>query len=99
MCMKPPYEITRIILKSYGEITESLGQAKSLLLMKPEAKLRRQNRIKTIHSSLAIEGNTLDIDQVSAILENARVVGPEKDIREVQNAAEVYELLTSFDVY
>lgn len=97
--MKPTYEITRIILESYGAITESLGQAKSLLLMKPEARLRRQNRIKTIHSTLAIEGNTLDLDQVSAILENARVVGPEKDIREIQNAAEVYKLLSSFDVY
>lgn len=97
--MKPPYEITQRILKSYGEITESLGQAKSLLMIRPEAKLRRQNRIKTIHSSLAIEGNTLDIDQVTAILQNTRVVGPEKDIREVQNAAEVYKLLSSFDVY
>jgi len=97
--MKPPYDITHIILKYYGEITESLGQAKSLLLVKPEAKLRRQNRIKTIHSSLAIEGNTLNIDQITAIIENTPVIGPEKDIQEVLNAIKVYDSLPSFEAY
>ena len=71
--MKPPYEITSRILSLYGEITEALGICQSLLLVKPKAKLRRENRIKTIHSSLTIEGNTLDMEHVSALIEDTRV--------------------------
>lgn len=97
--MKPPYEITPGILKYYGEITEALGQAKSLLLVKPEAKLRKQNRIRTIFSSLAIEGNTLSMDQITAIMDNTHVIGPAKDIREVRNAIKAYDLLSSFKTY
>jgi Fic family protein len=95
--MKPPYEITNRILLLYGQITEALGLCKSLLLVKPEARLRKQNRIKTIHSSLAIEGNTLAIEHVTALIENARIVGPKKDILEVQNAIRAYEQLSEFD--
>jgi len=94
--MKPPYDITNRILMLYGQITESIGRCKSLLLFKPEARLRKQNRIKTIHSSLAIEGNTLDIEHVSALLENSRVIGPKKDIIEVQNAIKAYDKLSEF---
>lgn len=97
--MKPPYEITHTILKCYGEITEALGTAKSLLLIKPEAKLRKENRIRTIYSSLAIEGNTLTLEQITAIIENNRVPGPKKDIQEVENAIKVYNALSSFDTY
>lgn len=95
--MKPPYEITAEILSLYGQIKELLGQCKSLLLVRPEARLRKQNRIKTIHSSLAIEGNTLDIDQITAIVDNSRVIGPKKDILEVINAIEAYDNLSLFD--
>jgi Fic family protein len=80
----------------YGQITESIGLCKSLLLIKPEARLRKQNRIKTIHASLAIEGNTLDIEHISALLENTRVIGPKKDILEVQNAIKAYDKLSNF---
>jgi Fic family protein len=97
--MKPPYEITNRILLLYGQITEALGLCKSLLLVKPEARLRKQNRIKTIHSSLAIEGNTLNIEHVTALIENRRVVGPKKDILEIQNAIQAYEQLSQFDPY
>lgn len=97
--MKPPYDITNRILFLYGQITEALGSCKSLLLMKPEARLRKRNRIKTIHSSLAIEGNTLDIGHVTALIENTRVVGPQKDILEVQNAVRAYDQLPDFDPY
>jgi fido (protein-threonine AMPylation protein) len=93
--MKPPYEITPKILKLYGRINEAIGQCKSLNLVRPEARLRKQNRIKTIHSSLAIEGNTLSVDQVTAIIENNRVAGPKKDIIEVQNAIKAYDVLNS----
>ncbi|MBN1628000.1 MAG: Fic family protein [Deltaproteobacteria bacterium] len=95
--MKPPYEITNRILSLYGQITEALGLCKSLLLVKPEARLRKQNRIKIIHSSLAIEGNTLNIEHVTALIENTRIIGPKKDIMEVQNAIRAYEQLSEFD--
>jgi len=65
---KPPYEITGSILSLYGKINDRLGQCKGLMLVRPEAHLRRDNRIKTIQSSLAIEGNTLEIEQVTAIM-------------------------------
>ena len=95
--MKPPYEITNTILSLYGQITEALGICQSILLVKPEAKLRKQNRIKTIHSSLAIEGNTLNIEHVTALIENTHVVGPKKDILEVQNAIKTYDQLNDFN--
>ncbi len=94
---KPPYEITGSILKLYGKINDRLGQCKGLMLIRPEARLRRENRIRTIHSSLAIEGNSLEIDQVSAILDNKRVFAPAKDILEVQNAIAAYGQLASVD--
>ncbi len=77
---KPPYEITSSILNLYGKINERLGQCKGLMLIRPEARLRRENRIQSIHSTLAIEGNTLDLDQVTAILDNKRVIAPARDI-------------------
>lgn len=73
--MKPPYDITKKILNLYGQITEALGICKSLILVKPEARLRKQNRIKTIQSSLAIEGNTLNIENVTAIIDNKKIIG------------------------
>ncbi|MCD1656026.1 Fic family protein [Treponema zuelzerae] len=95
--MKPPYQITHRILDLYGQITEALGICQSLLLVKPEARLRKQNRIKTIHSSLAIEGNTLNIEHVTALINNNHVLGPQKDILEVQNAIKAYEQLNEFN--
>lgn len=65
-------------------------------LVKQNPKLRKQNQIKTIHSSLRIEGNTLSVDQITAIIENKRVVGPEKDIKEVLNALDVYKQLKNY---
>lgn len=94
--MKQPYEITNAVLSLYGQISEALGICKSLLLVKPEAKLRKQNRIKTIYSSLAIEGNTLDIEQVSALIDDKRIVGSKKEIQEVQNAIQAYDRLDQF---
>jgi len=96
---KPPYEVTTSILDLYGKINERLGQCKGLMLIRPEARLRRENRIKTIHSSLAIEGNTLEIEQVTAILENKRVMAPAREILEVQNAILAYEKLAGVDPF
>lgn len=95
--MKPPYEITYSILALISSISEKLGRINAKYLDKPSPRLRKENRIKTIHSSLVIEGNTLSIEQITAILDNKRVIGPEKDIREVMNAKEVYEQIKSFN--
>lgn len=94
--MKPPYEITSEILKYITSISEKIGEVNAKYLIKTNPTLRKQNQIKTIHSSLSIEGNTLTEEQITAILENKRVVGPEKDIIEVLNALEVYKNLRNF---
>lgn len=89
--MKPPYDITTEILKLISSISEKIGEVNAKYLIKTNPTLRKQNQIKTIHSSLSIEGNALTEEQITAILENKRVVGPEKDILEVLNALEVYK--------
>ncbi len=94
--MKPPYELTQTILKRVTAISEKIGEVNATYLNKPSPTLRKQNKIKTIHSSLQIEGNTLSQEQITALLENKRVIGPEKDITEVLNAIKVYENLESF---
>lgn len=94
--MKPPYEITSKILKSIASISEKIGEVNAKYLVKTNPSLRKQNKIKTIHSSLSIEGNTLSEEQITAILENKRVIGPTKDITEVLNALAVYETLSKF---
>ena len=95
--MKPPYTITGKILKLVASISERIGEVNSAHLHKPPAELRKKNRIKTIQSSLEIEGNTLTVEQITAIIENKKVSGPGKDIIEVQNALVVYENLDKFD--
>lgn len=76
-----------------------LGEVKANFLSKPSPLLRKQNKIKTIHSSLSIEGNTLSQEQITAILENKRVIGPRKEIKEVLNANDVYSKINQFDPY
>jgi Fic family protein len=94
--MKPPYQITSRILELIASISEKIGEVNAAYLYKPPTELRKKNRIKTIQSSLEIEGNSLSLDQVSAILDNKRIIAPKKDIQEVKNAIEVYENL---DIY
>lgn len=94
LSLKPPYEISPKILKLISSISEKIGVVNANYLNKPSPQLRKQNKIKTIHSSLKIEGNTLSLDQVTAIIENKKVVGPKKDIFEVKNAIKIYDNLT-----
>lgn len=74
-----------------------LGRASVIMQGEHSIHLRRQNRIRTVHSSLAIENNTLSLGQVTAILEGKRVLGDPREIREVKNAFDAYDLLTSID--
>jgi Fic family protein len=95
--MSPPYQITPEIVKLIALVSEKLGQINAKFLDKPSPKLRKENRIKTIHSSLSIEGNTLTEEQITALIENKRIIGPKKDVNEVLNAISVYNQLHSFD--
>lgn len=94
--MRPPYEISSGILRLISEISEKIGEVKSGFLDKPSPELRKRNKIKTIRNSLAIEGNTLSEEQITALIDNKLVLGPQKDIKEVLNAIEIYEHLNSF---
>jgi len=91
--MKPPYQITSQILNLISSISQKIGEVNATYLIKNNPTLRKQNQIKTIHSSLNIEGNTLSEDQITAILENKKVLGPQKDITEVVNALKIYQEL------
>ncbi len=91
--MQPPYIINNEILALLTTISEKIGAINAYRLNKPSPGLRKRNRVQTIKASLAIEGNRLSEDQITAIIEQKRVVGPQKDIQEVQNAIEVYEQL------
>lgn len=95
--MTPPYDITNEILRLVSVISEKIGEINASFLDRQSPQLRKQNRIKTIHSSLGIEGNTLSEEQVTALIENKRVIGPQKDVTEVLNAIEVYDNLESYD--
>ena len=97
--MSPPYEITPTILKLINQVSKKLGEVNANFLDKPSPQLRKQNIIKTIHSSLSIEGNTLTEEQITALIEEKRVIGPKKDIDEVINAISIYKQLDSFDPY
>jgi Fic family protein len=93
LSMKPPYEITQEILRLVSSISEKIGEANALFLTKQSPQLRKQNKIKTIHSSLQIEGNTLTEEQITALIENKHIIGPKKDVTEVLNAIAVYDSL------
>ena len=95
--MKPPYDITPKMLKLISEISEKIGEIKSGFMDKPSPQLRKQNKIKSIHNSLKIEGNTLSEQQINGLIDNKRVLGPSKDIKEVLNAIEIYENLDSYN--
>ncbi len=95
----PPFGITEKMTYLIIEIGEFVGRISADSSLSSNPKLHRENRIKTIHSSLAIESNTLSIDQVTDIIDGRRVLAPPQDIKEVQNAYEAYALLSEYDPY
>ena len=95
----PPFHMTDAIIAKISEISELVGSITAWQDMHTNLKLRRENRIKTIYSSLAIENNTLSLDQVTAIVNGKRVLGTPKEIQEVKNAFDAYEQLLSFNPY
>jgi len=99
MNYKPTFTLSEKTLNLVAEIMEKVTKLTMIEVDGINPKLRRNNRIRTIQASLAIENNTLTIDQVTAILNGKRILGPGQDIREVQNAYEAYEILLDFDPY
>ena len=96
---KPPFEITNQMIDYIAEIAELLGKLNVTDALSSNPTLRRSNRIRTIHGSLAIEQNTLSLEQVTAVLNGKHVFAPPKDIAEVKNAYEIYERLDKLDPY
>ena len=96
---KPPFEITNTILDEIAEIAELVGHVNASVAQSMNPTLRRSNRIRTIYSSLAIEQNSLSLEQVTAVLSGKRVIAPPKDIEEVKNAYEIYEMMEDLDPY
>jgi len=95
--MQPPYSITPEILKLVESIGVSIGEINGRYLTKSAPQLRKENRIRTIQASLAIEGNSLSLEQITAILNGKKVIGPQREIIEVRNAIATYDILETFD--
>lgn len=93
----PPFTITSKIIDLISRISERIGEINSLESSTRNVQLRKKNRIKTIHSSLAIENNSLSLEQITAIIEGKRVLGAPNEIQEVKNAVQAYDLLLSLD--
>ena len=91
MRYQPPYKISSKIIHLISQISEALGRLTVLAQIHDELKLRKANRIRTIQGSLAIEGNTLSEEQITAILNGKPVIAPPKEIQEVRNAIKAYE--------
>ena len=96
---KPPFEITSKIIELISNISEKIGEINSLQDSPYHVKLRKENRIKTIHSSLAIENNSLSLKQITAIIDGKRVLGNPNEIKEVKNSIQTYDLLLSLNPY
>ena len=94
---KPPFHMTDKMTFLIAEISEQVGRITVLQEGTISPHLRRKNRIRTIHSSLAIEHNSLSLEQVTAILDGKRILGNPNEIKEVQNAYEAYELMLRLD--
>ena len=93
----PPFHMTDVITAHVIAIGELVGIVSVDAGLSPDPHLRRESRIRTVYSSLAIEQNTLSLDQVTDVVNGRRVLGPPKDIREVQNAYDAYEQMAAFD--
>ncbi len=97
--MWPPFEISDESQRLIGRVERLLGRYEGLQSPRPVPRLRRSHRVRTIKDSLAIEGNTLSLDQAMTVLEGKRVVAPARDILELQNANAAYNRLSEWNPY
>lgn len=95
----PPFSLTNNMILLTGQIAEKVGKISSYKTFETKPYLRRNNRIRSIHSSLAIEANSLSVDEVQGVINGKSVMGPEREIQEVKNAYKAYDLLGKFDPY
>lgn len=96
---EPPFTLTNKIINLVAGIGEAIGRFQFRDKLTPNPRLRRENRIKTIHSSLAIENNTLNLEQITAIVNGKRVLGKPSEIQEVKNAFDAYEHILDFNPF
>ena len=95
----PPFDITNIMLDRISSIMKKIGKLDNYKDLNKMPVLRRNNRIRSIHSSLAIEANSLSFDQVKDIIDGKKVIGPQDEIQEVKNAYEAYKLIKMVNQY
>ena len=99
MTYKPPFTISAKAISMIAEISALIERYAIRLEQHDALKLRKANKIKTIQSSLAIEGNTLSENQVTDILDGKKVVAPLREIQEVRNAIATYDLFPQLDPF
>ena len=95
----PPFDITNIMLDRISSIMKKIGKLDNYKDLNKMPVLRRNNRIRSIHSSLAIEANSLSFEQVKDIIDGKTVIGPQDEIQEVKNAYEAYKLIKEVNQY
>lgn len=96
---RPPFSISNRMVALVSQISEKLGQISNYRAFETKPHLRRNNRIRSIHSSLAIEANSLSLDAVRGVIDGRTIIGPQREIQEVKNAYRAYEALGKFDPY
>ena len=96
---KPPYSLTEEMMNLVSSISEKMGKIDVYHNLDSKPHLRRSNRIKSIHSSLKIEANSLSIGEVKDVIDGRMVLGKEREIQEVKNAYEAYEMINSLNPY
>lgn len=96
---RPPFTISSLMLSRSISITEKAGKISSFESLKRMPILRRNSKIESIHSSLAIEANSLSLEQVRDVIAGKAVIGPQKEIQEVKNAYRAYDAIKEFDGY
>lgn len=96
---KPPFIISNSMLSMSISITEKIGKIETFESLKRMPILRRNNKIRSIHSSLVIEASSLSLDDVRDVISGKIVVGPQKEIQEVKNAYQAYEMIKEFNPY
>ena len=95
----PPFSISNQMLTMIAQIAEKTGMISNYRSFESKPHLRRNNRIRSIHSSLAIEANSLSLDEVKSVISGKTIIGPQKEIQEVKNAYQAYDMLGRFDPY
>lgn len=96
---KPPFTLTSVMFDYAANITEKIGQINNYNNLRKMPILRKNNRIQSVHSTLAIEANSLSLKQVKDVINGKLVIGFEREIREVKNAYKAYEQITKINPY